>query len=141
LVDALPGKEVSEGQTVWEGVVHVFDLEGHPKATRAYAWSSPIERAPKDGGSSLCCIWAALDRHWMPCERQLLRSIGMGKVEATREAALRRVAEQEARIARQKHLIANLDRDGIASVAAKRVLATMQDTLTALRTSVQHLSS
>jgi hypothetical protein len=26
--------------TVWEGVVHVFDLAGHPKATRAYAWCS-----------------------------------------------------------------------------------------------------
>jgi hypothetical protein len=22
---------------------HVFDLKGHPKATRAYAWSSPVE--------------------------------------------------------------------------------------------------
>jgi len=27
------------GQTVWDGTVHVFDLAGHPKATRAYAWS------------------------------------------------------------------------------------------------------
>lgn len=43
LVDAMPVKELHEGKTVWEGVVHVFDLEGHPKATRAYAWSSPIE--------------------------------------------------------------------------------------------------
>jgi len=43
LVDALPVKEVFEGKTVWEGVVHVFDLEGHPRATRAYAWSSPVE--------------------------------------------------------------------------------------------------
>jgi hypothetical protein len=42
-VDVLPVKELFEGKTVWEGVVHVFDLEGHPKATRAYAWSSPIE--------------------------------------------------------------------------------------------------
>lgn len=25
------------------GQVHLFDLEGHPKATRAYAWSSPVE--------------------------------------------------------------------------------------------------
>ena len=25
---------------VWQGVVHVFDLAGHPQATRAYAWSS-----------------------------------------------------------------------------------------------------
>jgi len=39
LVDVLPLKETWKGQTVWEGVVHVFDLEGHPRATRAYAWS------------------------------------------------------------------------------------------------------
>jgi hypothetical protein len=25
-------------QPVWEGVVEVFDLEGHPKAKRAYGW-------------------------------------------------------------------------------------------------------
>ena len=31
------------GQQVWEGVVHVFDVEGHPTATRAYAWSSPVD--------------------------------------------------------------------------------------------------
>jgi hypothetical protein len=43
LVQAVPVKETFEGQTVWEGIVHVFDLAGHPKATRAYAWSSPIE--------------------------------------------------------------------------------------------------
>jgi hypothetical protein len=44
LVDALPVKEVFEGKTVsGMGVVHVFDLEGHPRATRAYAWSSPVE--------------------------------------------------------------------------------------------------
>jgi hypothetical protein len=24
-------------------MVHVFDLAGHPKATQAYAWSSPVE--------------------------------------------------------------------------------------------------
>ena len=39
--------ETFEGQTVWEGVVHVFDLEGNPKAARAYAWSSPIEGSAK----------------------------------------------------------------------------------------------
>ena len=47
LVQALPIKETFKGQTVWEGIVHVFDLEGHPKATRAYAWSSPIEGSTK----------------------------------------------------------------------------------------------
>jgi hypothetical protein len=42
-------------EPIWEGVVHVFDLEGHPKATRAYAWSSPIEGTLSDG-SSPCYI-------------------------------------------------------------------------------------
>jgi hypothetical protein len=40
-------RETFKGQLVWEGVVHVFDLSGHPKATRAYAWSSPIEGSTK----------------------------------------------------------------------------------------------
>jgi hypothetical protein len=43
LLSVEPVKEVFQGKTVWEGVVHVFDLEGHPRATRAYAWSSPVE--------------------------------------------------------------------------------------------------
>ena len=27
---------------VWEGTVSIFELKGHPKATKCYAWSSPI---------------------------------------------------------------------------------------------------
>jgi hypothetical protein len=44
---SVPVRETFQGQTVWEGVVHVFDLAGHPTATRAYAWSSPIEGSTK----------------------------------------------------------------------------------------------
>src|SRR3984893_10230500 len=47
LAQSVPVLETFEGQAVWEGIVHVFDLEGHPKATRAYAWSSPIEGSTK----------------------------------------------------------------------------------------------
>ena len=47
LVTAEPVTEKFQDQTVWEGVVHVFDIEGHPKAPRAYAWSSPIEGSSK----------------------------------------------------------------------------------------------
>ncbi len=43
LAQSVPVRERHGEATVWEGVVHVFDLTGHPKATRAYAWSSPIE--------------------------------------------------------------------------------------------------
>src|SRR6266853_4182455 len=38
-VQSVPVKEVFEGETAWEGTVEVFDLVGHTKANRAYAWS------------------------------------------------------------------------------------------------------
>lgn len=44
---SVPVRETFEGKPVWEGVVHVFDLADNPKATRAYAWSSPIEGSDK----------------------------------------------------------------------------------------------
>jgi hypothetical protein len=47
LAQSVPVKEIYQGATVWEGVVHVFALTGHPEATRAYAWSSPIEGSDK----------------------------------------------------------------------------------------------
>jgi hypothetical protein len=43
LAQSVPVRETFAGAAVWEGVVHVFDLGGNPNATRAYAWSSPIE--------------------------------------------------------------------------------------------------
>ncbi len=43
LAQTIPVRETFQGQPVWEGIVHVLDIEGHPKATRAYAWSSPVE--------------------------------------------------------------------------------------------------
>ena len=33
---------------------HAFDLEGHPKATKAYAWSSPIEGSDKRRFDGMC---------------------------------------------------------------------------------------
>jgi hypothetical protein len=38
-VESVPVVEQFEGQTAWQGTVEVFDLIGHPQATRAYAWS------------------------------------------------------------------------------------------------------
>jgi hypothetical protein len=45
LVQSVPVKETHDGATVWEGIVHVFELAGHPEATRG--WSSPIEGSDK----------------------------------------------------------------------------------------------
>jgi len=47
LAQSVPVKETFGGKTVWEGVVQVFDLTGHPKAKRAYTWSSPIGGSDK----------------------------------------------------------------------------------------------
>ena len=47
LAQSVPVREAFEGRIVWEGLVHVFNLDDHPDAARAYAWSSPIEGSTK----------------------------------------------------------------------------------------------
>ena len=40
LAQSVPVHETHEGKPVWDGTVHIFDLEGSPSgASRAYAWS------------------------------------------------------------------------------------------------------
>jgi hypothetical protein len=36
--ETVPVVEEFQGETVWQGDVEVFDLVGHPKATRGYGW-------------------------------------------------------------------------------------------------------
>jgi hypothetical protein len=38
-IETVPVIETFQGKTVWEGEVEVFDLVGHPKASRGYAWA------------------------------------------------------------------------------------------------------
>jgi len=45
--ESVPVKEVFRGETVWEGIVEVFDLHGHPKANTAYAWSHETDDPAK----------------------------------------------------------------------------------------------
>ena len=47
LAQSVPVRERHGDATVWEGIVHVFDLKGHMTANRAYAWSSPLEGSDK----------------------------------------------------------------------------------------------
>lgn len=37
-VETVPVVEQFQGETIWQGDVEVFDLTGHPKATRGYGW-------------------------------------------------------------------------------------------------------
>lgn len=41
-VQSVPVSDTWEGQEAWCGTVAVFNLTGHPKATRAYAWTREL---------------------------------------------------------------------------------------------------
>lgn len=43
----VPVKETFEGETVWEGVVQVFELIDHPTAKKCYAWSYIVNDSGK----------------------------------------------------------------------------------------------
>ncbi len=53
-VESVPVHEMFQGKTVWDGVVEVFDLVGHPKARRAYGWSHPA--GPDDKGERFVTV-------------------------------------------------------------------------------------
>jgi hypothetical protein len=36
--ESVPVKETWKGQTIWDGVVEVFDLHGHSQTDTVYAW-------------------------------------------------------------------------------------------------------
>lgn len=42
-VESFPVTETFKDKVVWKGQVSVFDLVGHPKAKRCYAWGAPEE--------------------------------------------------------------------------------------------------
>jgi hypothetical protein len=37
-IETVPVTEEFQGETIWQGEVEVFEISGHPKAKRAYAW-------------------------------------------------------------------------------------------------------
>ena len=46
-VESVPIKETFEGKTIWEGIVEVFELHGHPRAPKAYAWAYETDNPKK----------------------------------------------------------------------------------------------
>lgn len=46
-LESVPIKETFQGKTVWEGIVEVFELIGHPQAKRAYAWAHDTDDPKK----------------------------------------------------------------------------------------------
>ncbi len=46
-LESVPVKETFEGETVWEGIVQVFELIDHPTAKKCYAWSYIVDESGK----------------------------------------------------------------------------------------------
>lgn len=46
-IESIPVKETFQGQTVWDGVVEVFELIDHPTAKKCYAWSYVVDESRK----------------------------------------------------------------------------------------------
>jgi hypothetical protein len=43
-VQSVAVKETFKDEVVWNGVVEVFDILGHPKANRVYAWAHNVSQ-------------------------------------------------------------------------------------------------
>lgn len=41
--ETVPVREVFQGQTLWDGAVEVFELNGHAQARRCFAWAHAEE--------------------------------------------------------------------------------------------------
>ncbi|MHB8624442.1 MAG: hypothetical protein ACYC9J_10870 [Sulfuricaulis sp.] len=46
-IESVPVKETFQGKTVWDGIVEVFELIGHPKAPKVYAWAHETDDPKK----------------------------------------------------------------------------------------------
>ena len=46
-VESVPVKETFQGKTVWDGTVEVFELHGHPQASKLYAWTHKTDNPKK----------------------------------------------------------------------------------------------
>ena len=54
-IETVPVHEVLQGHTVWKADVEVFEIFGHTKAKRCYAWSG-VEGAPAEKPEDVGCL-------------------------------------------------------------------------------------
>jgi hypothetical protein len=40
-------KETFQGKTVWDGIVEVFELRGHPQTSKLFAWTHETDNPKK----------------------------------------------------------------------------------------------
>jgi len=71
-LESVPVKETHKGQTVWEGAVEVFELIGHPKASRIYGWTHEKWEGEASSGSRTITV---LHVHPIQSARDAVRAV------------------------------------------------------------------
>lgn len=79
-VETVPVTETFRGETVWRGDVEVFNIRGHPTATRAYAWA----HATGDGGGGKRFV-AVLELPPVSSPETAVRAAVMAEIKSARE--------------------------------------------------------
>lgn len=46
-LESVPVRETFQEKTVWDGIVEVFEIRGHPKAPKVYAWAHDTDNPEK----------------------------------------------------------------------------------------------
>ena len=77
-VDSVPIKETVRGQTVWEGIVEVFELHNHPTASRLYAWAHETNDPDKPVRHVTVLHLGAVDSPLKAVRAAILRSRNFG---------------------------------------------------------------
>lgn len=44
LIDSVRVTEILEDNTIWDGMIEIFELNGHPKAPIVYAWAQNMNK-------------------------------------------------------------------------------------------------
>ena len=73
-IESIPVKEEFGGETVWEGVVQVFEVD-HPKATRCYAWSHGLDSS-KERRFFVVLHQGAVDSPWAAVKAAIVSEFG-----------------------------------------------------------------
>ncbi len=111
----VPIVESHAGTTVWEGVVHVFELLDHPTASRCYAWAHETEVLSHLNGEGVRVGRAGYG--WRYSEET--DEAGRGLVEPVAEE--RRLATRARALASRGHSLREIARRfNAAGVATKR---------------------
>ena len=81
-LETVPVTEEFQGETIWQGEVEVFEITGHPKAKRCYAWGHATD--DNDQGRRYVAV---LELPPVTSPQTAVKAAIMGEIKSAREKA------------------------------------------------------